>query len=169
MMKSIFIAIFCIVLLAPFVMAEQVTFSVKQLNASLQQQFPFTRQYEGVLAEFYQPKLQYLYLDNEMKIFTKIKLTYQNQTLLAEGLLVDEAELEKVSNTLRFDHPKLDEFYLLQDNMSNSAEAIKVLKQTIGITLPPIQLLNLEGVDLSITGNQASRFSLEPQGLVITF
>jgi hypothetical protein len=149
--------------------AEQYTITADEMTRSLQTRFPITRSYEGVEAVFSQPKLIIKNLDDEIKIEVKIKVTYQGQSLLADGLIVDTASIQTVDNTLRFDHPKLDEFFVSQDDMSDSAEAIKVIKQTIGRTLPPIVLLDLEKVDLSIIGNEPAKFSLSPLGLVLEY
>jgi hypothetical protein len=158
-----------IVIFSSNAIAEQYTITADEMTRSLQTRFPITRSYEGVEAVFSQPKLIIKNLDDEIKIEVKIKVTYQGQSLLADGLIVDTASIQTVDNTLRFDHPKLDEFFVSQDDMSDSAEAIKVIKQTIGRTLPPIVLLDLEKVDLSIIGNEPAKFSLSPLGLVLEY
>lgn len=153
----------------PMVNAEQYTIFAKDLNRYIQTEFPITRIYDGVEAEFTHPELIILHLDNEIKIKVKIQVTYQEQTLMADGLIVDQVSLESVSNTLRFQHPKLEEFFVSQDNMSDSAEAIKVIKQTIAITLPPITLLHLEKLNFRLVTSTIPQFSLSPQGLLLEY
>tara|TARA_R110000868_G_scaffold52717_3_gene166126 strand:- start:677 stop:1183 length:507 start_codon:yes stop_codon:yes gene_type:complete len=156
-------------LLSLNVAAEQYTISAKELSLSLQQRFPVARSYEGVEAEFSQPKLVIQNLDNEIEIEVKITVTYRGQSFVAEGLIVDIPSIQTVDNTLRFERPKLEEFFINQDNMTDSTEAIKVLKQTIGQTLPPIILLEFDQVDISLISNEPAKFSLSPQGLVLEY
>ena len=156
-------------LLGSNAIAEQYTITAAEMTRSLQTRFPVIRSYEGVDAVFSEPKVVIQYLDNEMEIEVKIKVTYQEQNLYAEGLIVDTASIQTVNNTLRFDRPKLDEFFISQDNMQDSSEAVKVIKQTIGQTLPPIILLDLESIELNMVGNEPAKFSLSVQGLVLEY
>ena len=156
-------------LLSLNVAAEQYTISAQELTSNLQQGFPFARSYEGVEAEFSQPKLVIKNLDNEIEIEVKITVTYRGQNFVAEGLIVDTPSIQTVDNTLRFERPKLEEFFINQDNMTDSSEAVKVLTQTIGQTIPPIILLEFDKVDISLISNEPAKFSLSPQGLVLEY
>ncbi|WP_340681033.1 hypothetical protein [Paraglaciecola sp.] len=158
-----------VVILSSNAIAEQYTITADEMTLSLQTRFPVTRSYEGVEAVFSHPELIIKNLDDEIKIEVKIKVTYQGKSLLADGLIVDTASIQTVDNTLRFDHPKLEEFFVSQDDMPDSAEAIKVIKQTIGQTLPPIVLLDLEKIDLNMVGNEPAKFSLSPLGIVLEY
>ena len=149
--------------------AEQYTITTEEMTRSVATRFPVTRSYEGVSAEFSQPRVVLKNLDDEIEIKVKITVSFEGQSFVADGLIVDTASIQTVDNTLRFDHPKLEEFFISKDNMPNSDEAVKVLTQTIGQTLPPIILLELEKVDISIIGNEPAKFSLSPQGLVLEY
>jgi hypothetical protein len=157
------------VMLSSHAIAEQYTITAAELTRSLQKHFPITRSYEGVEAVFSQPKLIIKNLDDEIKIEVKITVTYQGQSLIADGLIIDTPTIQSVNNTLRFEHPKLDEFFISQDNMQDSTEAVKIIKQTIGQTIPPIILLDLEKIDLNMVGNEPANFSLSPLGLVLEY
>tara|TARA_R110002167_G_scaffold270818_2_gene477370 strand:+ start:342 stop:851 length:510 start_codon:yes stop_codon:yes gene_type:complete len=149
--------------------AEQFTVTAVQLNKQIQQRFPIVRQYDDVEATFYNPKVIVRYLDNEIEIKLQVKVTYQGQTLEANGLIKDTATFQPVSNTLRFDRPQLDEFFITQDNMSDSTEAVKVVKQSISRSLPPIILLDFEQLDLNLLSNEPIAITLSPLGLELEY
>ena len=153
----------------PLSSAEQATISVAQLNQSLTNTFPFSREYQGVSATFSAPAIVLKHLDNEIEIKVSIEVTYQEQRLLAKGLIKGKASLQPVTNTLRFEQPWLDEFFVQSDNMDDSQPALKIVKQTIGKTLPPMVLLDFEQVDVYLLNNQPSGFSLSPRGLIIEY
>ena len=149
--------------------AEQYILSAAMLTQELSSRFPITRVYQGVEASFSQPKLVIKHLDDEIKIAVNISVRHKNQSLQAEGLIVDKATIQPVSNTLRFEHPKLEEFFVTDDNMADSSEAIRVMKQTIGQTLPPIILLELEKIELNMVGNHPTTFTLSARGLILEY
>ncbi|MDP5040279.1 MAG: hypothetical protein NWQ26_05360 [Paraglaciecola sp.] len=149
--------------------AEQFAISAAQINQQVQQRFPLVRQYEEVEATFYNPKVILKYLDNEIDIKLKVKVSYQGQTLEADGLIKGTTSFQQATNSLRFDRPILDEFYVVQDNMSDSTEAIKVVKQSIGPSLPPIILLNFEHLDVNTLSNEPTSVTLSPQGLELEY
>ena len=156
-------------LLCAKVAAEQYVLSATQLTQELQSRFPIIRVYQGVEAIFSQPKLLINHLDNEIKIAVTITVTQQNQTLKAEGVIVDKATIQAVNNTLRFAQPKLDEFFVTQDNMVDSQEALRIVKQTIGQTLPPLILLELEKIAFPVVGNHPTAFTLSARGLILEY
>jgi hypothetical protein len=149
--------------------AEQFTVPAVQLNQQIQQRFPIVRQYDDVEATFYNPKVIVRYLDNEIEIKLQVKVTYQGQSLEANGLIKDTATFQPISNTLRFDRPQLDEFFITQDNMSDSTEAVKVVKQSISRSLPPIILLDFEQLDLNLLSNEPIAITLSPLGLELEY
>jgi hypothetical protein len=149
--------------------AEQFTVTAAQINAQLQTRFPVVRQYDEVEATFYNPKILLKYLDNEIEIKLLLKVSYKGQTLEADGLIKDTATFQKVSNTLRFDNPRLDEFFITKDNMTDSTEAVKVVKQSISGSLPPIILLDFENLDLNLLNNEPLGITLSPQGLELEY
>jgi hypothetical protein len=149
--------------------AEQFTVTAIQLNQQIQQRFPIVRQYDDVEATFYNPKVIVRYLDNEIEIKLQVKVTYQGESLEANGLIKDTATFQRVSNTLRFDRPQLDEFFVTQDNMSDSTEAVKVVKQSISRSLPPIILLDFEQLDLNFLSNEPIGITLSPLGLELEY
>ena len=163
------LAIIVSTLLCTKVAAEQYVLSATQLTQELQSRFPIIRVYQGVEAIFSQPTLVINHLDNEIKIAVTITVTQQNQTLQAEGVIVDEATIQAVNNTLRFAHPKLDEFFVTKDNMSDSQEALRIVKQTIGQTLPPLTLLELEKIAFTRVGSHPTTFSLSARGLILEY
>jgi hypothetical protein len=149
--------------------AEKFTITAVELNQQIQDRFPVTRQYDDVEAIFYNPQVVLKYLDNEIEIKLQVKVTYQGETIEAKGLIKDTATFQKVSNTLRFDRPQLDEFFITQDNMADSSEAVKVVKQSISRSLPPIILLDFEQLELNLLSNEPIGITLSPLGLVLEY
>lgn len=149
--------------------AEKFIITSTELNQQIKNSFPVTRQYEGVEATLFNPKVIVKYLDDEIDIKCQVKVTYKGQTLEADGLLKDKASFQAVSNTLRFNNPVLDEFFVTKDNMADSSEAIKIVKQSISRSLPPIILLDFENLDLNVLSTEPLGITLSPQGLELEY
>jgi hypothetical protein len=161
--------VFCLTYSAFSAQGETIRVSTATLNQQLATQFPLTRSFEEVEATFYAPKLVVKYLDEEVEIIISVKLVYQQQELIGHGLLKDTPSIQTVSNTLRFERPRLTEFYVDEDNMQDSAEALRVLKQTIGQSLRPLILLHFDEVEVSELNHEPASFSFDLRGLVLTF
>jgi hypothetical protein len=159
----------CVVCASFTALGETIRVSTATLNQQLATQFPLTRSFEEVEATFYAPKLVVKYLDEEVEIIVSVKLVYQQQELIGHGLLKDTPSIQTVSNTLRFERPKLTEFYVDEDNMQDSAEALRVLKQTIGQSLRPLILLHFDEVEVSELNHEPASFSFDIRGLVLEF
>jgi len=166
---SRFLTVFALVCATSTAQGETIRVSTATLNQQLASQFPLIRSFEDVEATFYAPKLVLKYLDEELEIVINVKLVYQQQELIGHGLIKDIPSIQTVSNTLRFDKPKLTEFYVDEDNMQDSAEALRVLKQTIGQSLRPLILLHFDDVEVSELNHEPASFSFDLRGLVLEF
>lgn len=151
------------------VCAELYIVTAAEIDRQIQQRFPIIRQYDEVEATFYNPKVVLKYLDNEIQIKLQVKVNYRGQFLVADGLIKGTTSFQQVTNTLRFERPILDEFFVTQDKMSDSSEAIKVVKQSISHSMPPIVLLNFENFEVNSFSDEPRSVTLTPQGLELRY
>lgn len=128
--------------------AKRVTIDAKMIDAHLSKQFPIEKVYQGVIATFYDPKIDINALDKKVKIRISVRAQQQEQSLLAKAKLVGNIEYHEFSQTIRLSEPALDDFTLVSGSSEDSQNMVKKIRQSMGNSFQHITLVDLDSMSV---------------------
>ncbi|WP_342805365.1 hypothetical protein [Alteromonas sp. M12] len=145
------------------------TISEKQLNAVLLLSFPIVREYQGVVATFYDPSVKLDALDKTVDITTTIKGLQDGKLFIARGTIEGQFDYDPLNRHLRIEKPILKDFKMIENQLEDSEHAVRTIKQTIGRNLPEIMLVDFNQLKMGFGEIAPKDVDITPQGLAISF
>lgn len=144
------------------------TVSEKQLNTMLAATFPIEQSYQQVSVTFSEPKVQLDALDKDVTISTVITAVQNGKILKAQGSIEGKLDYDTINQTLEFEKPTLKTFKVISNDIPDSTEAIRHIKQTIGRNLPVIILVDFNQFDFGFGEIRPKDIDITMRGLAIT-
>jgi len=139
------------------------------LDKKLQSSFPLKNSFNGVNAQITSPKIVLKPLDDKLEIKVLIKLEHNKEILFATGKLTGPLTFHERDNVLHIDEPYLKDIEIVDDQMKNSNQAMRVLKQTLSRRLPPIIFVEFESLDIEFMDRTPQEIKILSRSLTIKF
>lgn len=160
-------ALLCIVCIKSY--AVDVEVSEAKINKKLNESFPIERTFDGVTAQFINPKILLNPLDETVKIATMVTSQQGSNSFLAEGKLVGQLEYDEIYKVLQMKKPVLTDFKVVESDMTEKqiAKISKTVQQSMGNNLPKITLVDLDTFEIRHPRTGPKSIDVGPRRLVI--
>lgn len=171
MTKSLFhIAALCFALLISVGKADAIEFTIgeKDINRFVQAAFPQKYAYQGADVFFSDPVLSLDGLDNKVKITVNIAAYRNNQVLKATAQVGGELIYDAVDYNLQIKEPNISKFKVTENNIANSEQLIRGIRDVVGQSMPLIVLIDLDNFDIGFGKIQPKSIAVGHKKLVIT-